>query len=101
MKTGNWFGLASVVGAGAWLGWGGAVQSDILEMAPSLATLDHRSFDVPSLLAGIALGLSMQTLRGVAWLDLPKRVAHWLTLNERNIYRAGAAAACLAILIFY
>jgi hypothetical protein len=112
MKSGGWFGLATVVGAAGWLGWGTASMDGLVAALPGAAPLDLGTTHPPSLAAGVAIGLSMSALRGVPWLalprrvigwvlDLPRRAMRWLMFNERNIYRAGAAAVCLAILIFY
>lgn len=101
MKSGSWFGLATVVGAAGWLGWGTASMDSLAAALPAAGAPDLGTLHLPSLLAGVAIGVSMSALRGVPWLEMPRRAMRWLLANERNIYRAGAAAVCLAILIFY
>lgn len=55
----------------------------------------------PSLLLGLALGILLTALAGVSWGELPRRVIHWLLVNERNFYRVGFAVMCLGVLLFY
>lgn len=112
MKAGSWIGAATVVGAAGWLGWDHVDLQAILAAVPGLAQVDAGSLDLPSATFGVAAGLSLGALHRVSWLELPRRalrylfelprrLTRWLLVNERNIYRAGAAAVCLGILIFY
>ena len=55
----------------------------------------------PSLLLGLALGIVLTGLAGISWGELPRRVIHWLLVNERNFYRVGFAVLCLGVLLFY
>lgn len=93
----------SVIGGGAILTvlalavWAGLVGS----ATPLTLMLDPTTLHLPSVLSGTVLGVAFCALRGVPWLELPRRAFRWLLANEQNIYRAGAAGLCLAILIFY
>lgn len=57
--------------------------------------------DYPSLVLGLALGLVMATLARMSWAEMPRRMALWLMVNERNFYRAAMAVVCLGVLMFY
>lgn len=57
--------------------------------------------DYPSLVLGLALGLVMGTLARLSWAELPRRIALWLMVNERNFYRGAMVIICLGVLMFY
>ena len=57
--------------------------------------------DYPSLLMGLVLGLSLSSLAGIDWMELPRRFITWLWTNERNFYRVGMAGMLLGVLLFY
>ncbi|MFN3869522.1 MAG: hypothetical protein ACK4MF_10705 [Hyphomicrobiaceae bacterium] len=93
----------SIIGGGAVVTvlalavWAGLVGS----ATPLTLMLDPTTLHLPSVVSGAALGAALCALRGVPWLELPRRAFRWLLTNEQNLYRAGAAGICLAILIFY
>ncbi|PPD29691.1 MAG: hypothetical protein CTY20_05830 [Hyphomicrobium sp.] len=57
--------------------------------------------DYPSLLLGLVLGLVIATLARLSWAEMPRRLAMWLMVNERNFYRLGMSAVFLGVLLFY
>mgnify|MGYP001172810402 CR=1 FL=1 len=57
--------------------------------------------DYVSLSLGLLLGLSIGQLARVSWGELPRRMANWLLVNERNFYRVTWAAILLAVLLYY
>lgn len=57
--------------------------------------------DYVSLCLGLLLGVSIGQLARVTWSEMPRRVANWLLVNERNFYRVGWAAILLAVLLYY
>lgn len=101
MKPGTWIVATSVAAAAGWLGCDYVDTRALASLLPGVPSLDPETLHVPSMLAGGALGLSLNTLRRVPWFELPRRMLRWLVLNERNIYRLGIAAACLGVLVFY
>lgn len=111
MKARLWFTGLVATSFAAVLGWGGDVQqiaADAPSAFPSLADATSAFWPTslgglhwPSALAGTVSGLLMAMMARVSWLDMPRRLVRWLVANERNFYRVGMAAACLAVLIFY
>lgn len=101
MKPGTWIVATSVAAAAGWLGYDYVDARALASLLPGMPSFDPATLHVPSMLAGVALGLSLNTLRRVPWFELPRRMLRWLELNERNIYRLGIAAACLGVLVFY
>lgn len=57
--------------------------------------------DYVSLCLGLLLGVSIGQLARVSWSELPRRVANWLLINERNFYRIGWAVILIAVLLYY
>jgi hypothetical protein len=87
-------GILAVVLSGS----GARIPSTLPSLEPgrSGGSLDHTS-----LLIGLAAGWLLAVIGRVPWLELPQRAIAWLFRNERNIFRAGMAAAFLAVLILY
>ena len=87
MKPGTWIVATSVAAAAGWLGYDYVDARALASLLPGMPSLDPATLHVPSMLAGGALGLSLNTLRRVPWSELPRRMLRWLVLNERTIYR--------------
>lgn len=68
--------------------------------APAVAPIGPR-LDYVSLGLGLLLGVSIGHLARVSWAEMPRRVANWLLINERNFYRIGWAVILLAVLLYY
>ncbi|MCB1519971.1 MAG: hypothetical protein KDJ37_05270 [Hyphomicrobiaceae bacterium] len=70
---------------------------------PSAAAMSDMlsGLDATSLLVGVAIGFGLAVAGRVSWLDLPRRAIAWLIAHESNFYRAGIAAVCLGVLLFY
>ncbi len=97
-------GFASLVAVGliAAVMLGGAASSnEALAWLRSSADGNALGLHYPSLLLGLALGILLTSLTGIAWGELPRRAIHWLLVNERNFYRIGFAVMCLGVLLFY
>jgi hypothetical protein len=68
---------------------------------PAAAGAVSPRLDYVSLSLGLLLGLSIGQLARVSWGELPRRMANWLLVNERNFYRVTWAAILLAVLLYY
>lgn len=96
-------GFASLIAVGliaAVMLGGAAVGSQALAWLKS-ADGNPLGLHYPSLLLGLALGIVLTGLAGISWGELPRRMIHWVLVNERNFYRIGFAALCLGVLLFY
>ncbi len=69
---------------------------DVAQVLPSRDTLHW-----PSIGFGLVSGIVLTLLALASWLELPSRFVRWFAANERNFYRLGIAAGCLAVLLFY
>ena len=85
----------ALVGTGVSSGWSG------LEAREALGPAGAFRLDYPSLVLGLALGLVMATLARLSWAEMPRRLAMWLIVNERNFYRTAMAAMFLGVMLFY
>ena len=56
-------------------------------------------FDFPSLLLGLALGLTLATLARVGWAEIPRRFANWLATNAWNFALLGFGIVCTAVIV--
>ncbi len=97
-KNVPWLGGAVILGAVLLVGWGGAGEARLATAAPSAGL---GALHGPSLLAGIAAGVSACAMRRVPWLALPRRAIAWLASNQSNIALGTVATACMAVLLFY
>lgn len=78
-----------------------AVALGLVTRPPGCAATTAAGLDYVSLSLGLALGLSISQMGQVNWGELPRRMAGWLLLNERNFYRWAWAAILLAVLLYY
>lgn len=111
MKGRLWFAGLVAASFAAFLGWGSDVQQiaagapvavpSLAEATTVISPSRWGGLHWPSALAGTLFGLVLAAMARVSWLDMPRRFVRWLVVNERNFYRVGMAAACLAVLIFY
>jgi hypothetical protein len=84
----------------AWIavaGTGSIAQYPNAAMHPG----DGFSLDYPSVLLGLAIGISLSVFGRFSWADLPRRAIAWILNNERNFFRAGIAAVLVGVLVFY
>lgn len=98
MNRTGWIGFIglSAGSLAAFAGLGGGTMQ-----LPQAASLEFGTLHWPSAIGGVLVGLSLAAAAQVSWLDLPLRFMRWLIANERNFYRLGMAAACLAVILFY
>lgn len=78
-----------------------AVAFGLVTRPAGCATATTAGLDYMSLTLGLALGLSLAQFERVHWGELPRRIAGWMLLNERNFYRWIWAAILLAVLLYY
>ena len=57
--------------------------------------------DYVSLCLGLLLGVSIGQLARISWSEMPRRMANWLLVNERNFYRIGWAVILIGVLLYY
>lgn len=86
--------VVATVGAALGLGWW-------IVTSPNDARAVFNEVHTPSLVAGMMLGVSACGLRGIKWLELPRRMIRWVVANEPNLYLGAIAAVCLGVLVFY
>lgn len=90
-------GFLSMLAAGLIL----AVAFGLVTRPPGCASATAAGIDYVSLTLGLALGLSLAQIGQVAWGELPRRIAGWMVVNERNFYRWTWVAILLAVLLYY
>ncbi len=78
-----------------------AVALGLVTRPPGCGSAAAAGLDYVSLTLGLALGLSISQMGQIQWGALPRRIAGWLLLNERNFYRWAWAAILLAVLLYY
>jgi hypothetical protein len=54
-----------------------------------------------SLLAGMALGLTLGTIGRYNWADIPRRIVTWFLVRERQFFYYSLIAICAVVLFFY
>ncbi|MBL8565575.1 MAG: hypothetical protein JNM89_07665 [Hyphomicrobiaceae bacterium] len=97
-KTAPWLGGAVILGAVLLVGWGGTGEARLATATPAAG---FGALHGPSLLAGVAMGVSACAMRRVPWLALPRRAIAWLASNQSNIALGAVATACMGVLLFY
>ncbi len=78
-----------------------SLTSPMVQMALGNESVARFRLDYPSLLLGLALGLTIATLARVGWADLPKRVVNWFAENAFNFVWLALAVGCVAVLLLY
>lgn len=78
-----------------------AVAFGIVTRPPGCAAGTSAGLDYVSVTLGLALGLTLAQIDRIHWGELPRRLAGWLVLNERNFYRWIWVAILLAVLLYY
>lgn len=112
MRIGTWFvGVVGVAVAGLLASAGGGLP-DVGNFTPgsiragsisNAATAGGNAIGIhwPSFFTGAIIGVALTFISMASWFELPQRIFRWLIANERNFYRLGMAAVCLAVLLFY
>lgn len=97
-----WLGTAGTMPDVSWLaGKAMAASGEFGEAAAVGPAVPGAGYHYPSLGLGILIGIILSALARISWLELPRRFVRWLLRNERNFYRLGMAAVCLAVLLYY
>lgn len=78
-----------------------AVALGLITRPPGCASATAAGLDYVSLTMGLALGLSISQIGQVNWGELPRRIAGWMLINERNFYRWAWVIILLAVLLYY